>query len=139
MNGTIDAVLFIRAVHNLNRFEAQAGTRTAALKETYRLLKPGGIVGVVQHRASESAPDDWATGQNGYLKSTALIAMFETAGFRFEASSEMNANPKDQPTTSDVVWRLPPSLRGTKDDPEKLSAVNAIGESDRVTLRFVKP
>ena len=64
--------------------------------------------------------------------------MFEEAGFELVASSEINANPKDKPGAEDVVWRLPPSLRGSKDNPEQRAAMEAIGESDRMTLLFKK-
>lgn len=134
VKGTVDFVLMIRALHNLNRFEEQASTRTQGLSDVYQLLKPGGMVGVVQHRAPEQADDDWAAGQNGYLKTSAVIAMFESAGFEYIDSSEVNANQKDQPTMDDYVWRLPPSLRT-----ENKEAMRAIGESDRMTLKFKKP
>jgi predicted methyltransferase len=64
---------------------------------------------------------------------------FDEAGFEFVASSEINANPKDQPGPEDIVWRLPPSLSGSKDNPEQRAAMEAIGESDRMTLLFRKP
>ena len=134
VKGTVDFVLMIRALHNLNRFEELASTRTQGLSDVYQLLKPGGMVGVVQHRAPEEADDDWAAGQNGYLKTSAVIAMFELAGFEYIDSSEVNANQKDQPTMDDYVWRLPPSLRT-----ENKEAMQAIGESDRMTLKFKKP
>ena len=135
LNGSLDAVLMIRALHNLNRFEQQASTRTKALKEIHALLKPGGIVGVVQHRAPSGVDDDWADGHRGYLKQAAVVAMFERAGFKLVASSEINANPKDQPSGRDRVWRLPPSLRVPE---EEHAAMRAIGESDRMTLKFQK-
>ena len=90
--------------------------------------------GGVQHRAPEQGDDDWSAGQNGYLKTSAVIAMFESAGFEYIDSSEVNANQKDQPTMDDYVWRLPPSLRT-----ENKEAMRAIGESDRMTLKFKKP
>ncbi len=136
VNGTLDAVIMIRALHNLNRFEAKAGTRTEALKEVNAMLKSGGIVGVVQHRAPADADDEWANGSNGYLKQAAVIAMFEQAGFQLVDSSEINANPKDKPVLGDSVWRLPPSLRAK---PENKEANKAIGETDRMTLKFIKP
>jgi predicted methyltransferase len=139
LNESVDTVLIIRALHNLNRFEAQAGTRTAALNEVYRVLKPGGIAGVVQHRAPETASETWALGQNGYLKQSAVIEMFEAAGFELLASSELNSNARDLPGDGDTVWRLPPSYRGSGEDPAQRAAVDAIGESDRMTLRFRKP
>ncbi len=138
VKGTADAALFIRALHNLNRF-AEHGTLEQALSETYSMLKPGGIVGVVQHRAPESADDQWADGSSGYLKESALVKSFEQAGFKLIASSEMNANAKDKPVKGDSVWRLPPSLSGKKDkSAEEIAALKAIGESDRMTLRFKK-
>lgn len=137
--GTVDAVLFIRAVHNLNRFEQQAGTRTAALNDTFKMLKPGGIVGLVQHRAPATASNDWANGKNGYLKRDAVIDMFEEVGFKLVASSQINNNPNDKPTAKDYVWRLRPSLRLPTADPALLEKVKAIGESDRMTLKFIKP
>lgn len=136
--GTVDRVLLIRALHNLNRFEEQAGTRTRALAAAHAMLKEDGLVGVVQHRAPESASGDWADGNRGYLNEAAVIVMFEQAGFELVAQSEINANPQDQPSGEDIVWRLPPSLRDSKDDPEKLEAMLAIGESDRMTLLFRK-
>ena len=135
LNGSLDAVVMVRALHNLNRFETKAGTRSAALQQINTLLKPGGIVGVVQHRAPAAADDQWANGSNGYLKQAAVVAMFEQAGFELVASSEINANAKDKPGAEDSVWRLPPSLRT---DPENKQAMQAIGESDRMTLKFRK-
>nr|WHW29776.1 putative Methyltransferase [uncultured bacterium] len=139
LQGSVDAVLFIRALHNLNRFEERAGTRSAALAEVYQLLKPGGIVGVVQHQAPESADDRWAVGQNGYLKRSAVIDMFERAGFELVATSALNENFKDQPSAGDFVWRLPPSLRNSEDNPAQRADMLAIGESNRMTLKFIKP
>lgn len=136
--GTADRVLLIRALHNLNRFEAQAGTRTQALAAVRSLLKDDGLVGVVQHRLPEDAPEEGSDGSRGYLKQSQVIAMFESAGFTLVASSEINANPKDKPGPTDIVWRLPPGYNGSKDDPEKRAAMTAIGESDRMTLLFSK-
>ncbi len=138
LSGTADRVLLIRALHNLNRFEADAGTRTQALSAVRALLKDDGLVGVVQHRAAEDQPDEWADGSSGYLKQSAVIAMFEEAGFELVDKSQINANPKDQAGPGDIVWRLPPSLNGSADDPEKRAAMTAIGESDRMTLLFRK-
>jgi len=136
--GTVDRVLMIRALHNLNRFEAAAGTRTEALKAIHKLLKDGGMVGVVQHRLAESADDAGADGSRGYLKESAVKQMFADAGFELVASSEINANSKDQPGPADIVWRLPPTLFGTGEDAERKKAMEAIGESDRMTLLFKK-
>lgn len=139
LNGTVSKVLFIRSLHNLNRFGTEAGYRDKVLAEAYRALKPGGIAGVVQHRAPESASDKWADGSNGYLKQSMVIAAFEAAGFKLVEASEMNANPNDRPAETDNVWRLPPSLRGVEKNSAKWQELTNIGESDRMTLKFVKP
>ena len=139
LSGTADAVLFIRALHNLARFEDQGGFLTTAITDSYNVLKPGGIVGVVQHHAPDTASDGWADGSRGYLKKGFVIAQMQAAGFEFVASSDVNANSKDQPTAEDVVWRLPPSLRGAKDNAELTAKMLAIGESNRMTLKFRKP
>ena len=138
VNGTVDRVLLIRALHNLNRFEVNAQTASRALASIHTMLADDGMVGVVQHRAPESADDAWADGSRGYLKQSAVIAMFDKAGFELVAESDVNANPKDRPGADDSVWRLPPSLRGSKDDPQTLAAMRSIGESDRMTLLFRK-
>lgn len=137
--GTYDSVLFIRALHNLSRFEAEGGYMSDAVATAYELLKSGGTVGVVQHRAPETASAQWAKGQNGYVKQSDVIAAFERGGFKLAAKSEINANPKDTPGEEDFVWRLPPNLSGSKDDADLQAKMVAIGESDRMTLRFVKP
>ena len=139
MHGTADAVLFIRALHNLARFEETGGFLTAAVQDAYQVLKPGGVVGVVQHHARDEMPDEWADGNNGYLKKGFVIETMEAAGFEFVGSSEVNANPNDQPTTDDIVWRLPPSLQTSRDNPELQAAMREIGESNRMTLKFRKP
>lgn len=127
-NGKVDAVLFFRALHHLFRFENPLIDE--ALSEVHEALAPGGVVGVVQHRAPESADDAFASGNNGYLKQSAVVAAFERAGFVLEETSEINANPND--AADGIVWRLPPT---TTDNPD----TQAIGESDRMTLRFRKP
>ncbi len=137
--GKMDAILFVRALHNLSRFEAEGQYMTNALSRTHDLLKSGGLVGVVQHRAPADADENWANGSAGYLKQEAVIKAFEAAGFEFVKSSEINANPKDQPTIDDIVWRLPPSLNGVGDNEALKAERIAIGESDRMTLLFRKP
>ncbi|NND67707.1 MAG: class I SAM-dependent methyltransferase [Halioglobus sp.] len=136
--GTADRVLFIRSLHHLSRFEGQVQSLTRALADTHAMLKADGLVGVVQHRAPEDAPPETVLGHRGYLKQSDVVAAFEVAGFELVKSSEINANPKDQPGVEDVVWRLPPSLRGTQDNPELKAQMQAIGESDRMTLLFRK-
>jgi predicted methyltransferase len=139
LEGSADRVLFIRALHNLARFEDQGGFLTAAIADAYRALKPGGIVGVVQHRARDDKTNEFAAGDHGYLKQDFVIERMEAAGFEFVGASNINANPNDQPADDDVVWRLPPSLRDSKDNPEAKAAMEAIGESNRMTLKFRKP
>ncbi|RLQ23333.1 methyltransferase [Seongchinamella sediminis] len=136
--GTVDRVLLIRALHNLNRFDAQSGLLSQALAAVRGMLKEDGLVGIVQHRLPESAPEAGADGNRGYLKESTVIAAMEKAGFELLARSEINANPKDQPGPNDIVWRLPPSLAGSEDQPEQRAAMLAIGESDRMTLLFRK-
>jgi predicted methyltransferase len=129
--GSADAVLTFRNVHNW----VMAGTDADMFEAFFEVLKPGGVLGVVDHRARANAPaDEMKT--SGYLPEEAVIAMALRAGFRLEARSEVNANPKDTADYPDGVWTLPPRLTlGDKDRDKYL----AIGESDRMTLRFVKP
>lgn len=137
-DGTYDAVLFIRALHNLSRFESKGGYMTQAIADTHAMLRPGGIAAVVQHSGPESNSDEWAIGSNGYLKKSAVIAAFEAAGFELAGDSDINHNPKDIPSESDNVWRLPPTLRNSKDNPELKAKLEAVGESNRMTLKFRK-
>lgn len=138
LEGSADRILVIRALHNLNRFDEEAGTMKNALQAMHKLLKKDGLVGVVQHRLAEDAPKAGSNGARGYLKQSSVIEAFENAGFKLVKTSEINANPKDQPGPKDIVWRLPPSFNGSKDDPEKKAKMAAIGESDRMTLVFKK-
>lgn len=139
-SGKLDAILFIRALHNLNRFsDEETPYMGDTLTEAYRVLKPGGIVGVVQHSAPEGNSDEWANGSNGYLKESAVVAAFESAGFELVGSSDMNTNPSDVPSEEEFVWRLKPSLAGTEEGTPERAAYEAIGESNRMTLKFRKP
>lgn len=137
LDGAVDAVLFVRVLHNLADFEDEGGYLSAALDEAYRVLKPGGIVGVVQHQGPETHSDEWASGANGYLKKSFVIARFEAAGFALDGESAVNENPLDRPTEDESVWRLPPTLEASG-DPQRTEAYAAIGESNRMTLRFRK-
>ncbi|GJL93279.1 class I SAM-dependent methyltransferase [Hyphococcus sp.] len=138
MAGTVDVILMIRAAHHFNRLD-DGVYFTEALADSMKLLKPGGIVGVVQHRAQEDMPDEWATGDNGYVKESQIVSAFEAAGFELVASSEVNANPADRPTAEEFVWRLPPTLATSRENEELKAQMMAIGESDRMTLKFRKP
>lgn len=135
LTGKVDAVLFIRALHNLARFDAKGNYLKQALAETHRVLKPGGVVGIVQHAMAEDKPDVWADGSRGYLKRSYVISAMTAAGFEFVGESDINKNPKDDPQADDNVWRLPPSLSGTE---EQKAKNRLIGESNRITLLFRK-
>jgi predicted methyltransferase len=137
--GKVDVVIMSRALHHFTRLEGEHGYLTQALADIDRMLKPGGIVGVEAHRAPEGSPDAWAAGEAGYVKQSAVIAAFQKAGFELVAASEINANPKDQPTEKDMVWRLPPTLATSENDATLKAAMQEIGESDRMTLKFRKP
>ena len=145
MNGTADAMIMVRAAHHLHRKEGEGAFFTQALSDAYDVLKPGGVLGIVQHRAPEGNSDEWAVGDSGYVKQSRIIEFVTGAGFELVAASEINGNPLDQPTEEDFVWRLPPSLGTTRDyetNPEQAAqreAFKAIGESDRMTLAFRKP
>jgi len=110
----------------------------SALKDTHVMLKPDGIVGIVQHQAPESNSAEATIGKNGYLKRSTLIAQMKAAGFELIKSSDINANPKDVPSNDDIVWRLLPNLRTSADNPELKAKLEAIGETNRMTLLFKK-
>jgi len=139
LNGTVDSVLFIRALHNLARFEADGQHFSKALSVCHDLLKPGGTIGIVQHAAPDSASDEWADGSRGYLKAEWVKSQLVKAGFEFVNSATINANTKDKPGEADSVWRLPPSLATSQDDPMLKAQYLAIGETNRMTLLFRKP
>jgi predicted methyltransferase len=138
MKGTADVVLLIRALHNLARFENDGAFLTNALADVHAVLKPGGIVGIEQHEARADMPDSWANGNAGYLKRGFVTEKMQAAGFELVGVAEFNQNPKDQPTTSDYVWRLPPSYATAEGDAGKIAAMDAIGESNRMMLKFRK-
>lgn len=129
--GTADLVVTFRNVHSW----INAGTGAAVLEAAYKALKPGGVLGLVQHRAQ---PGSSVVGQadNGYVLQKQTIDLVEAAGFKLVASSEINANPKDSADHPEGVWTLPPGLALKDVNREKYLA---IGESDRMTLKFVKP
>ena len=132
-DGKLDAVLFIRALHNLSRFEKDGKFLSQALEDTYRVLKPGGIVGVVQHRTDNKD----LQGETGYLEINRLKSFMKKAGFTLVAESDINANPKDK--ADGIVWRLPPTYHGVSKSDAKFKEYSAIGESNRMTLKFIKP
>ena len=132
-DGSADVVLTFRNVHNW-RFGGTDNTANA-FKQIYAMLKPGGVLGVVDHRLNES--DDAAKEEkSGYLRESSVIAFAEAAGFKLAEKSEITANPRDTKDYEKGVWTLPPTLREGDTDRAKYVA---IGESDRMTLKFVKP
>lgn len=141
MAGTADVVFFVRMLHNVWRFqsEGKGDYLDMALEDAYEVLKPGGVLGVVQHHARDDKSDEWANGSHGYMKKQFVIDRVVAAGFEFVAESDINANPKDQPSDDDVVWRLPPTYATSRDDEALKAKYAAIGESNRMTLKFRKP
>ncbi|HXZ58551.1 MAG TPA: hypothetical protein VEG26_00105 [Steroidobacteraceae bacterium] len=129
--GTLDMVLTFRNIHNWMARDQVA----AAFATMYRALKPGGVLGVVEHRGNPAVPQD-PHAKSGYVNEDYAIKLIEAQGFRLEASSQVNANPKDTKDYQQGVWTLPPTYRLGDKDRDKYAA---IGESDRFTLKFVKP
>ena len=129
--GSADRVLTFRNVHNWMK----AGNAGAVFGSMFAALKPGGLMGVVEHRAPEGTSEDVMI-NSGYVTEARVIELAEGAGFEFVAKSEINANPADSADHPAGVWSLPPSLRGGEKDREKYLA---IGESDRMTLKFRRP
>ncbi len=137
--GSADVVLFLRNLHNW----MAAGLAEKAFHDAFAALKPGGVLGLEEHRADPGgAPDILAS--NGYVQEAYAKQLAKEAGFRFVASSEINANPKDDHNHPFGVWTLPPTRlsapRGQPSNPAfDHTRYDAIGESDRMTLKFVKP
>ena len=128
--GSADLVLTFRNLHNwIERGEAEG-----ALRAFHRALKPGGILGVVDHRGRTDLSQE-AQMKSGYVRQDYAIALIEKAGFRLAAASEVNANPRDTKDHPAGVWTLPPTYRLKDQDRARYAA---IGESDRFTLKFVK-
>jgi predicted methyltransferase len=130
-DGSVDMVLTFRNIHSWMGNDGAAGM----FKAMYAALKPGGILGVVEHRARNNVPQD-PKAKSGYVRTDYAIALAEKAGFELVGESEINANPKDTANHPNGVWSLQPSLRGGDTDRERFVA---IGESDRFTLKFRKP
>lgn len=130
-DASADAVLTFRNVHNW----LSSRSEPDAFELFYRVLKPGGVLGVVEHRARPGT--DWVTMRDsGYVTEAYVINLAQRAGFVLEEKSEINANPADRKDYPNGVWTLPPTLRLGDLDRDKYLA---IGESDRMTLRFRKP
>jgi len=128
---SLDMVVTFRNMHNwMTRDRAAQAFRTM-----YRALKPGGVLGVVEHRGNPAVPQD-PKAKSGYVNEDYAIRLIEQQGFRLVAKSGVNDNPRDTKDYEQGVWTLPPTYRLGEKDHDKYSA---IGESDRFTLRFVKP
>lgn len=130
LDGTVDAVVLAREAHGM----VNSGTLDAWLAEIHKALKAGGVLGIEEHRAKADA-DPKESAKKGYLPEKWLVDQVEAAGFKLAGKSEINANPKDTKDYPDGVWDLPPSFRAGDKDREKYAA---IGESDRMTLKFTK-
>ena len=128
--GSLDLVLTFRNVHNWSNQKTDA----QVFKAFFDVLKPGGTLGVVEYRAHPGTPFEQMV-KSGYMTEAYVIELAEKAGFKLASKSEVNANPKDTKDHPNGVWTLPPMSRGRL-DPEKYLA---IGESDRMTLKFEKP
>lgn len=130
---SVDMVLTFRSIHNW--VELGDDKLQVMLKSIYTTLKPGGVLGVVEHRLPAGMTQD-AKASSGYVHEAYVIKLVESAGFKLAAKSDINANPKDTADHKRGVWALPPTL-ANKDD--NRAAFVAIGESDRMTLKFIKP
>lgn len=126
--GTFDRILVMRMMHNLMRWNI-ADREIKAMRE---LLKPGGMIGIEQHRAKANAPYSYTDGSKGYLREADVIKFMEITGFEFVGSADYNANPKDPANHAEGVWEMPPVLRTKRED------LKGLGESDRMTLLFRK-
>ncbi|MES2755210.1 MAG: methyltransferase domain-containing protein [Pseudomonadota bacterium] len=132
--GSATVVLTFRNIHNLT-MNPNPAIAPNAFKAWYTMLKPGGTLGIVEHRLP-AARDSADEAKSGYLKRATVVRLAEGAGFKLAGESEINANPKDTADYPDGVWTLPPVYQRKDVDRARYAA---IGESDRMTLKFVKP
>jgi len=131
-DGSADMVLTFRNIHDWVR----DGFADKVIAAMYKVLKPGGVLGVEAHSSPKASSDPVAVGKSGYLTDAFVISLVEKAGFKLAGKSDVNANPKDAHEYPEGVWTLPPTFRlGDKNR----DLYTTIGESDRMTLRFVKP
>jgi predicted methyltransferase len=129
--GSVDMVVTFRNIHNWMAKD----TAAQAFATMFKALKPGGVLGVVDHRGNPANPQD-PRAKSGYVTEDYAIKLIEAQGFKLTGTSEVNANPKDTKDYEQGVWTLPPTYRLGDKDREKYAQ---IGESDRFTLRFEKP
>jgi predicted methyltransferase len=132
-SNSADMVLVFRA-HGFMIYDHPAQDYFHAI---FKMLKPGGTFGIVEHRGDEQVPQD-PTGENGYVNQSHVLKLARNAGFKLIASSEINANPKDTKDHPDGLYSLPPTLRGSTFDQSARKTFLDIGESDRMTLKFQK-
>jgi predicted methyltransferase len=132
--GTADRFLIFREMHNMRRF----GWLHDTLLTARTLLKDDGLLGIEQHRAKADAPASYTLGDKGYLREKDVVALLDTYGFDLVARSEINANPRDPANWPDGVWTLPPGYRGVSDNAARRAELDAVGESDRMTMLFRK-
>ncbi|MEP2102123.1 MAG: methyltransferase [Parasphingorhabdus sp.] len=130
-NGTADFVIIPRMMHNLMRWNLA----DSEIKVMRNMLKDGGMVGIIQHRAKDGTPFSYADGNKGYLRTDTVVKFMEAHGFELVKQSEINANRKDTADYPKGVWTLPPRYAEGDTDKAKYAA---IGESDRMTLLFKK-
>jgi predicted methyltransferase len=128
---SVDIILTFRSLHNW----MPRGSQDMMLGAMYRALKPGGVLGVVEHRGNPAIPQN-PEANTGYVNQDYAVEMIEKAGFVLNGSSQINANPADSKDHPEGVWTLPPTLRLKEDRRDEWLE---IGESDRFTLRFIKP
>lgn len=131
VNGTADFVIIPRMMHNLLRWNLA----DSEIKAMRKMLKDGGMVGIVQHRAKDGTPFSYADGNKGYLRTDTVVKFMEVNGFELIRQSEINANPNDTADYPGGVWTLPPRYGAGETDKARYTA---IGESDRMTLLFRK-
>ena len=129
--GSLDMVVTFRNLHNW----LADGHASQVFATLYKALKPGGVLGIVEHRGNPAVPQD-PRAKSGYVNEDYAIRLIEAQGFRLVAKSQVNSNPRDTKDYEQGVWTLPPSYRLGDKDHDKYAA---IGESDRFTMRFVKP
>lgn len=128
LKGQVDRVMIFREMHNLHR----NGIMHQELTRLHGLLKPDGMLGIVQHRAKADAAGEYTNGSKGYMRQKDVIGLVEAHGFQLVESSEINANPRDTADHERGVWEMPPSLSTRRAD------LRELGESDRMTLLFRK-
>jgi SAM-dependent methyltransferase len=130
-DNSVDLIVTFRSLHNWMGQDKAA----AVFADAFRALKPGGVLGIVEHRGTAQQPQD-PKARSGYVSEATAMRLIESAGFRLIATSEINANPRDTKDHPRGVWNLPPTLiDGDKDRARYV----AIGETDRFTFKFIKP